>query len=167
MGELGRLIEAYKDRAGLRDQFGRRPSNADIGRAVGVTRSTVGHWINGKMPSPEHIGPLARVTGETPARILTATLADAGYLLRERDLGGRNTAATIQAGGSPAADLDTILELFKDYVRDVDNARRAAVRGHRGEQERDERIREIQNEYVTRITAAFARARGGSSENVG
>lgn len=87
MGELGALVEAWRDR---RDP---RPSDAWIGRKVGArSRSTVGPWLAGdSMPSPTHLRRLAALIGVGYRTVLDAALLDAGYL-EEREYRG-DTAA--------------------------------------------------------------------------
>lgn len=76
MGELGALVEAWRDR---RDP---RPSDAWIGRKVGArSRSTVKPWLTGaSMPEPQHLRELATLIGVNYRRVLDAALLDAGYL---------------------------------------------------------------------------------------
>lgn len=164
MGELGRLIEAYKDREAAHDRFGRRPTNADIARKVGVTRSTVGHWIAGKMPVAESIPALAVTIGETPARVLVAALADSGYLLRERDLDGRDAAAMTRAGGSPAgAELDAlgeaILAHFRHYAEQADEARKS-------KRYSKEWLARLRADFEAAVLSEFARVRTGTARKV-
>lgn len=97
MGELGALVEAWRDR---RDP---RPSDAWIGQKVGArSRSTVGPWLNGtSMPKPEHLRALASLIGLRYRDVLDAALLDAGYL-EEREYRG-DTTPTTAAGSAPAA----------------------------------------------------------------
>ena len=82
MGELGRLIELY------RDGLDPKPSDAWIGRKVGVGRSAVGPWLRGEsMPKPEALRQLASLMGVAYRRVLDAALLDAGYL-EEREYRG-------------------------------------------------------------------------------
>lgn len=76
MGEVGALVEAWRDR---RDP---RPSDAWIGEKVGVkSRSSVGPWLRGEsMPGAAHLRELASLIGVNYATVLTAALLDAGYL---------------------------------------------------------------------------------------
>lgn len=76
MGELGALVEGWRDR---RDP---RPSDAWIGRKVGArSRSTVRPWLTGaSMPEPQHLRELAALIGVNYRRVLDAALLDAGYL---------------------------------------------------------------------------------------
>lgn len=105
-GELGQMIEAYRDREAARDQLGRRPTDADIARALKVSKSTVGNWIRGTaMPKQPHFTPLANLLGEPRNRVLDAALRDAGYLPKESD--GRGNAAPIAVPNEPAATSET------------------------------------------------------------
>lgn len=97
MGELGRLVEAY------RDSTDPRVSDAWIGRKVGVYRSAVGPWLSGQsMPKAAHLRKLAGVIGQPYDRVLEAALVDAGYLLKESVGNAQHPAATTTAGESPA-----------------------------------------------------------------
>jgi transcriptional regulator with XRE-family HTH domain len=79
MGQLGRFIDEYKDRQEY------RPSSADIAKRLGVSKSTVGNWYDGSMPSPENLRALSTLIGVSYTRLLDAALVDAAYLPRESD----------------------------------------------------------------------------------
>lgn len=101
MGELGRLVSEYRDRQ-------KYPvSDAQIARAIGVSRSSVGNWIKGSsLPSPAHVRALAHHIEIAYTRVLEAALADAGYLPKGRD-GDDDAAPTIDlAWPSPSAEED-------------------------------------------------------------
>ena len=86
MGELGNLIEQY------RQSVWPEPSNVDIAKRLHVTKSSVGNWIAGTTPKPANLRALARLMSVPYREVLSAVLADAGYLARGREPGG-NTAA--------------------------------------------------------------------------
>lgn len=89
MGELGRLVELY------RDGLDPRPSDAWIGRKVDVGRSAVGPWLRGEsMPKPEALRKLASLMGVSYRRVLDAALLDAGYL-EEREYRGNAAAMNV------------------------------------------------------------------------
>lgn len=91
MGELGRLIEAHRDE----QQY--PPSNAAIGRAVGVTRTTIANWLNGDgLPSPENLRRLATLLGVPYWRVLEAALVDSGYMPRESESRGNTPAIELE-----------------------------------------------------------------------
>jgi transcriptional regulator with XRE-family HTH domain len=92
VSELGRLVQAYRDRQ-------KYPvADARIAAAIGVSRTSVGNWIKGvAVPSPENLRALAAEI-ETPyIEVFEAAMTDAGYL-PERI--GR--PATIDAPDAPA-----------------------------------------------------------------
>lgn len=96
MGELGKLIQEYIDRQEY------PPSDAAIGRRLGVTRSTVGNWKRGDaMPKPDNLRDLATLMGVSYTRVLDAALADSGYLPKERG-GSGNAAPNTQGPDGPA-----------------------------------------------------------------
>lgn len=159
MGELGRLIEDYKDRAAAKDPLHRRPNNADIGRVIGVGRSTVHHWTQGKMPGPEHLGPLARALGAPYPRVLAAALSDSGYLAREADLSGHEPAATSQARGS-RADLEAIIrEELAAYFEAADDVL------DQQPADRDRILTGLRTELVGRVAARLAGERPHSTRD--
>ena len=88
MGQLGALIEAYRDRQKY------RPKNADLARDLHVARSTVGNWLDGTMPKPAHLRALSTLLDVPYLRVLDAVLEDAGYLPRAGEPGG-DTAAIV------------------------------------------------------------------------
>lgn len=97
MGELGSLIEAWRDR---RDP---RPSDAWIAEKVGAkSRSSVRPWLTGEsMPTAEHLRRLAAIIGVNYRTVLDAALLDAGYLTEMEHRG--HAAPTSPAGDDPAA----------------------------------------------------------------
>ncbi len=117
MGELGRLVEAY------RDGTDPRVSDAWIGRKVGVYRSAVGPWLSGQsMPKAAHLRKLAGVIGQPYDRVLEAALIDAGYLLKE-SVGNAQHPAAIDADDIIERDLEKVEE-----DRAADGRRRARAR---------------------------------------
>lgn len=99
MGELGQLIQEYIDRQEY------APSDAAIGRRLGVTRSTVGNWKRGEaMPKPDNLRDLATLLGISYTRVLDAALADSGYLPKERG-GSGNAAPNSQGSDDPAPNV--------------------------------------------------------------
>ena len=97
MGQLGALIEAYRDRQKY------RPKNADLARDLHVARSTVGNWLDGTMPRPAHLRVLSTLLDVPYLRVLDAVLEDAGYLPRAGETGG-DTAAKSEAEETSAQD---------------------------------------------------------------
>lgn len=90
MGELGRLIQAHFD-----DQ--RYPVSVKrFAESVGVTRQTVGNWMEGmsKLPTAENLRHLASELGLPYRRVLEAALADAGYLPRAGEGRGQQPPST-------------------------------------------------------------------------
>jgi transcriptional regulator with XRE-family HTH domain len=81
MGEIGRLIEDYRDRIGY------TISDSQIAEKLGVTRQTVGNWTKGHTPKPANLSDLARLLDVSYTRLLDAMLTDAGYLPREQVTG--------------------------------------------------------------------------------
>lgn len=164
MGELGRLVEDYKDRAAAKDPLHRRPNNADIGRVIGVGRSTVHHWTQGKMPGPEHLGPLARALGVPYPRVLAAALSDSGYLAREADLSGYHAAATTHARGSlaPEGVITVVTEALETYFRRADKI--LDTQHGRG---RDALLDELRTELKRHVASRLAEDRPSSAIDVG
>jgi transcriptional regulator with XRE-family HTH domain len=75
MSEIGKLVQAYRDRQ-------KYPvADARIAAAIGVSRTSVGNWIKGvAVPSPENLRALAAEI-ETPYLVVfEAAMTDAGYL---------------------------------------------------------------------------------------
>ena len=104
MGELGRLVEAYRDRTDP------RVSDAWIGRKVGVGRSAIGPWLAGQsMPKAPHLRRLATVIGQPYDRVLEAALVDAGYLLKE-SVGNAQHPAPIDADAIIESDREMLEE---------------------------------------------------------
>jgi transcriptional regulator with XRE-family HTH domain len=101
MGELGELIDAYKDR------FEYEVSSAAIARRLGVTRTSIGKWYTGSMPTPENLRALSTLMNVPYTRLLDAALADAGYLpKKEREGDAVEPATNKQAGASPATEVN-------------------------------------------------------------
>jgi transcriptional regulator with XRE-family HTH domain len=98
MGELGRLIQAY------RDQQKYPVSDAQIAKAIGVSRSSIGNWIRGDaVPSPANLRALANHIDTSYLRVFEAAMADAGYLPKERDGDAEHATPTKPARGGSAA----------------------------------------------------------------
>lgn len=97
MSEIGRLVQAYRDRQ-------KYPvADARIAAAIGVSRTSVGNWIKGTaMPSPENLRALAAEI-ETPyPEVLEAAMTDAGYLPEPIGAVTRRDVALAARGGTPA-----------------------------------------------------------------
>lgn len=80
MSRLAVLIDDYKDRTG-------QPSDASIGRAIGVARQTVSSWrkrgVRG-LPDHDTLTRLAALIGDDyETVVLRAALLDAGWLTEE------------------------------------------------------------------------------------
>ena len=103
MGELGNLIEQY------RQSVWPEPSNVDIAKRLHVTKSSVGNWIAGTTPKPANLRALARLMSVPYRDVLSAVLADAGYLARGREPGG-NTAANTGDDVEARADASSLDE---------------------------------------------------------
>lgn len=76
MGQLIDLIDEWRDRHG-------QPSEASVGRAIGVSDGTVNAWRRRgirKLPEPETLRRLAEFLGVPHQRVLLAAATDAGYL---------------------------------------------------------------------------------------
>lgn len=98
MGELGRLVQAY------RDQQKYPVSDAQIAKAIGVSRSSVGNWIKGDaVPSPANLRALAQHIETSYMRVFEAAMADAGYLPKERDGDAEHATSMTPARGLDAA----------------------------------------------------------------
>lgn len=77
MSELGKIIEAYRDRHG-------RPPEASIARAIGVPPQTVNSWlVRGMKTAPRNLEPLrelARLVGLPYNVIAQAVAVDIGLM---------------------------------------------------------------------------------------
>ena len=76
---LGRLITAWRDS----ERF--PPNDAQIARALGVSRQTIANWSTEvrRLPDPDNLRALAELMGTPYADVLDAVLRDAGYLVTE------------------------------------------------------------------------------------
>lgn len=77
MSQLVAIIDDYKDRTG-------QPSDASIGRAIGLARQTVSSWRRRglkELPDRKALVELARLTGrDYESVVLRAALLDAGWI---------------------------------------------------------------------------------------
>lgn len=76
MGHLIRLIDHYRDNHG-------QPSEASIGRAIGVSGKTINAWRNRgvrQLPEKETLRALAEFLNVPYQTVLLAAAADAGYI---------------------------------------------------------------------------------------
>lgn len=80
MSELGAILQAWADKQPVQPV-----TDAGLGRALGVTRQTVGNWRAGlsRLPDPHQLRKVATLTGTDYRTVLEAALVDAGYLQRE------------------------------------------------------------------------------------
>lgn len=132
MGELGKLIQAYRDRQ-------KYPvSDAQIASAIGVARSSVGNWARGeRLPSPENLRLLANHIETSYLRVFEAAMADAGYLPKERDGDAEHAAPTKTARDERAANV-TRLRRPAGTSREELREKLAAMSGTPAYAERDE-----------------------------
>jgi transcriptional regulator with XRE-family HTH domain len=75
MRQLISIVQAHMDEYGV--------SEAEVARRIGATPQTVNSWRNGEMkqlPRQRYLRALAEVTQTDYASVLTAALADTGYL---------------------------------------------------------------------------------------
>ena len=79
LGALGRLIVDWSNR----QQF--PPNQADLARALGVSKSSVSNWLKGEagMVKPQNLERIAKVTRLHYDVLLEAVLKDAGYVKGE------------------------------------------------------------------------------------
>lgn len=77
MSELVTLIDAYKDRVG-------GPSDASIGRAIGVARQTISAWRTRGISEPPSVDTMKRLADflsvDYETVVLRAALIDAGWI---------------------------------------------------------------------------------------
>lgn len=80
MSQLGEILQEWSDRQPIQPV-----SDAALGRALGMTRQTVGNWRAGlsRMPEAHQLRKLATLTGRQYSEVLEAALVDTGYLARE------------------------------------------------------------------------------------